>query len=136
MFGDLLDQIDEPIKQVSADGAYDNLECYEPVLEREAKPVIPPRINAIQHPSSDKNPGCASRNQVIRIVAEPGSQIGKQKSDYYQSSLAETAMFQIKTWFGNRLKSRKFESQAVEAFVRCVVLNRMTSLGLPDSYPI
>ena len=55
MFGDLLDQVDEPIKQVSADGAYDHFECDEQVLEREAKPVIPPRINAIQHPESDKN---------------------------------------------------------------------------------
>lgn len=51
VFGDLLDQVDEPIKQVSADGAYDNFECYEQVLEREAKPVIPPRIRFnIQNP--------------------------------------------------------------------------------------
>jgi len=48
--GDLLDQINEPIKQVSADGAYDSFECYEQILEREAKPVIPPRANAVQHP--------------------------------------------------------------------------------------
>ncbi len=69
-------------------------------------------------------------------MQEQGSQIWKQKSDYHRRSLAETAMFRIKTLFGNRLKSRKFESQAVEASVRCAVLNRMTSLGLPDSCPI
>jgi len=45
-------------------------------------------------------------------------------------------MFRIKTLFGNKLKARTFESQAVEAFVRCIVLNRMTFLGMPDSYPV
>jgi hypothetical protein len=79
---------------------------------------------------------CAARNPVIRIVTEQGSQIWKQKSDYHHRSLAETAMFRINTLFGNRLKARKFESQAVEAEGSCVVLNRMTSLGLPDSCPI
>jgi len=59
-------------------------------------------------------------------------------------------MFRIKTLFGgksfcctktftsevNQLKARNFQSQAVEAFVGGVVLNRMTFLGLPDSCPI
>ena len=45
-------------------------------------------------------------------------------------------MFRIKTLFGDHLKARKFESQAVEAFVRGKVLNRMTALGMPDSCPI
>ena len=46
VFKDLLDQVEEPIHQVSADGAYDNFECYEQALERNAIPVIPPRKDA------------------------------------------------------------------------------------------
>jgi len=133
---DLLEQVQEPMNQVSADGAYDTFECYEQILEREAEPVIQPRINAVQHPELDANPCGAARNQVIKEIEEKGSKIWKQNSDYHRRSLAETAMYRIKTLFGNQLKSRKFESQAVESFVRCVVLNRMTSLGLPDSCPI
>ncbi len=57
----------------------------------------------------------------------------KQNSGYHRRSIAETAMFRIKTLFGNQLKARRFESQAVEAFV---VRYRMTCLGLPDSCPI
>jgi len=38
--------------------------------------------------------------------------------------------------FGDQLKVRLFESQKVEAFVRHVVLNPLTTFGLPDSYLI
>jgi hypothetical protein len=136
VLGELLEQIDEPINQVSADGAYDSFECYQQILEQEAEPVIPPRKDAVEKPESAQHPEITARNQVVIKVAEQGSKNWKQESAYHRRSLAETAMFRIKTLFGNQLKARKFESQAVESFVRCMVLNRMTALGLPDSYPV
>jgi len=136
VLGELLEQIDEPVVQVSADGAYDSFECYQQILEREAEPVIPPRIDAVERIESDENPEIAARNQVVRKVEEQGRKTWKEESASHRRSLAETAMFRIKTLFGNQLKARLFESQAVEAFVRCVVLNRMTGLGLPESCPI
>jgi hypothetical protein len=45
-------------------------------------------------------------------------------------------MFRIKTLFGHALKARLFPSQAVEAFIRCAALNRITHLGMPDSYAV
>ncbi len=125
----MLDQVDD-ISQVSADGR-DSFECYQRILEREAEPVIPPRNDAIERAESDEKPEIAARNQVVRKVK--GSKIWKEESAYHRRSLAETAMFRIKTLFGNQLKARLFESQA---FVRCVVLNSMTALGMPDSYPV
>lgn len=136
VLGELLEQVDESINQVSADGAYDSFECYQQILERQAEPVIPPRKDAIENPESYQRPEIAARNQVVRKVEQQGSKNWKQESGYHRRSLAETAMFRIKTLFGNQLKAHLFESQAVEAFVRCVVLNRMTALGLPDSYPV
>lgn len=136
VFKDLLDQVEEPIHQVSGDGAYDNFECYEQALERDAIPVIPPRIDAVINQESETNPEIAARNNTVKEVQENGSKTWKQNNSYHRRSLAETAMFRIKTLFGDRLKSRQFESQAVESFVRCVVLNRMTALGMPDSCPI
>jgi len=50
--------------------------------------------------------------------------------------LVETAFFRIKTIFGDRLRSRDFHNQATEAFLRLSVLNRMTALGMPESYPV
>lgn len=105
VFGDLLEQIDESIVQVSADGAYDSFECYQQILEQEAKPVIPPRKDAVERPESDEYPEMAARNQVVREVEKQGRKRWKQTNNYHRRSLAETAMFRIKTLFGNQLKA-------------------------------
>lgn len=52
---------------------------------------------------------------------------------YYRRSLAETTMFRFKTIFGGKLRSRKFENQAVELFLQCAALNRMIQVGKPVS---
>jgi IS5 family transposase len=43
---ELLDQLPEPIEQVSADGAYDTRACHETIAQRQAQAAIPPRDNA------------------------------------------------------------------------------------------
>jgi hypothetical protein len=48
--------------------------------------------------------------------------------------LAETAFFRLKTLFGPGLRSRAFPRQARELFLKAAALNRMTHLGMPDSY--
>ncbi|MEO1148676.1 MAG: IS5/IS1182 family transposase, partial [Cyanobacteria bacterium J06638_22] len=53
---------------------------------------------------------------------------------YHRRSLAETMMFRFKTIFGRSCASRKFDNQAAELFLMCAALNRMTHLGMPDSY--
>jgi len=42
----LLDQVNGPICQVSADGGYDRRTCYEVIARRGAKAAIPPRHGA------------------------------------------------------------------------------------------
>ena len=37
---------------------------------------------------------------------------------------------------GGHLASRKFENQVNDARIRALVLNKMTSLGMPQSYPV
>jgi len=54
----------------------------------------------------------------------------------HQRSLAETAMFRFKTVFGDHLQSRALPQQATEAAIKCAALNRMTQLGMPDSYRV
>ena len=46
VFGELLDEIDDPIEQVDADGAYDCGYCYDYIDERDAIAGIPPQRNA------------------------------------------------------------------------------------------
>jgi len=78
----------------------------------------------------------SKRHQIVRKTKEIGRTIWKQKAAYHRRLLAEPAMFRIKTLFGNQLKSRLFESQAVEAFILHVVLNPVAVLGLADFCPL
>ena len=46
----------------------------------------------------------------------------------------KTAMFRIKTIFGDRVRARTFAGQNAEMLIHCSALNRMTHLGMSDSY--
>ncbi|MEB3295463.1 MAG: IS5/IS1182 family transposase, partial [Synechococcales bacterium] len=39
----------------------------------------------------------------------------------------------LKAIFGGKLRSRKFDNQAVELLLQCVALNRMIQIAKPDS---
>ena len=58
----------------------------------------------------------------------------KLESHYHRRSLSETAMFRFKQIFTDKLQSRKQENQFQEMIIKCAALNRMTHLGMPDSY--
>ena len=47
-------------------------------------------------------------------------------------SLSETAMFRFKRLFGNNLASHRIENQKAEVWAKCLAINRMNSLGMPD----
>ena len=42
-------------------------------------------------------------------------------------------MFRFKRLFGGSLWARSLTTQHVEAVVKCVTLNRMTRLGMPET---
>jgi len=132
MLVEILDQVDDPIKQVSADGAYDYQTCYDAITARGALPSIPPRENAAI------NDGAAweARNATIRRIAEIGRKAWKVECGYHRRSLAETTMYRMKTIFGDDVQSRDEDRQKTEVAIRCAALNRMTHLGMPDSYRV
>jgi hypothetical protein len=51
-------------------------------------------------------------------------------------SLVGTAMFRIKALLSDQLKNRTFAAQQTEAYLRIGVLNKMTGLCMPESYPV
>jgi hypothetical protein len=55
-------------------------------------------------------------------------------TNYHRRSLAETAVFRFKTIFSHKLRSRKIENQFGEMAIKCAALNRMTHMGMPESY--
>lgn len=133
----LLHDTDGPITQVSGDGTYDKRKFYEACVQRDVEHIaIPPQRNAKiwQHGNSSKPP--LPRDQNLRRIRRVGRKRWKEEVEYHRRSLAETAMFRFKTIFGNTLRTRSFERQVVEVRIKCAALNRMTQLGMPDSYPV
>lgn len=125
----VLSQIPEPIRQVTADGAYDWASCYAAILARHAQAIIPPRVDAVLHPEAD----WAVRSATVARVAQIGRAAWKQEAGYHRRSLAETAMSRLKTIFGSALTSRTLAGQHTEAAIRCAALNRISHLGLPHA---
>jgi hypothetical protein len=133
---ELVEQIGRPITQVSADGAYDKRKCYEALEKTGAKVTIPPRRGAKiwQHGNSRGEPW--QRDENLRAIRRFGRKQWKKASGYHRRSLAETAIFRLKALFGATLRSRNFAQHATELFLRASALNRMTQLGMPESYPV
>ncbi len=141
LLGDLLQQVPaEPevaLEQVSGDGIYDSRSCYQLLQERGARASIPPCRRA----RLSSKPELAQRNASIERIAQlsrngqDGRKKWKEEVGYHRRSLAETTFFRLKTLFGDRLSARGFAAQGRELLIRCAALNRMTRLGLPQSYP-
>ena len=128
----LLDETEAELEAVCADGAYDFAVCYQAIKERAAKPLIPPRIDAVVRAKSPFE----QRDKNLREIRKLGRRKWKQRSGYHRRSVVETAFYRLKTIFSDKLKSRTKERQQTEAKVRCLAMNRMTALGMPQSYPI
>jgi hypothetical protein len=133
---DLLDQLDVDIECVIADGAYDKKKCYTSITNAGARAIIPPRRGAKIWQHGNKKSERHDRDENLRGVRKKGRAGWKRSSGYHERSLAETAMYRMKQIFSNKLTARGFDSQCVEAFLRCAALNRMTNLGMPDSYVV
>ena len=139
MLAPLLDQLpkEQSVDQVSADGAYDKRICYEALRHRGiSKIAIPPRHNAKIWRHGNTQGERLVRDENLRRIREVGRKQWKIEADYHRRSLSETAMFRIKTIFGDRVSARTFENQRTQLLIRCRALNLMTTLGMPDSYVV
>jgi IS5 family transposase len=133
----LVDDTPGEIEQVSGDGSYDKVKFYEACSRRRVKRItIPPRRNAkiCQHGNSKKAP--LPRDQNLRRIRQVGRKQWKIEVGYHRRSLAETAVFRFKIIFGITLSTRTLPRQITEARIKTAALNRMTHLGMPDSYRV
>ncbi len=133
---DLLEQVEDELKQVSADGAYDSRNCYDALRAREARAAIPPQKQAKIWRHGNTKAERHIRDENLRAIRRKGWREWKRESNYHRRSLAETQVFRVKLIFGERVRARKFEGQAAQMLVRCATLNRMTHLGMPDSFAV
>ena len=132
----LLDQVEDEIAAVGAAGAYDKRKVYRALTARKITPIIPPQRNARiwQHGNCKALPH--PRDEALRYIRRHGRKKWKRDSGYHRRSKAENAMYRFKTIFGSSLWARTMENQRVEARIKSRVLNRMTALGMPESYAV
>lgn len=137
MFVKMLEANEEEIEQVSGDGAYDRKKVYKAIEERKIKRVtIPPRKGARIWKHGNTKGERQARDENLRYVRRHGKAKWKRDSGYHRRSLAETAVFRYKKIFGDKLQSRKQENQFQEMIVKAALLNRVTHLGMPESYKV
>jgi len=133
---EMLSGMEGAVDATVGDGAYDTCEDYEAIGKIGARAVIPPRKGAkIWRRGNRKDPPHA-RDEILRCIRKHGRKKWKEESGYHKRSLAETAVSRIKTIFGEKLRSRTLENQKTEAHLRLSILNRMTKMGMPESYPV
>ncbi len=134
----LLKQIEQDIINFAADGAYDKRKVYDCLNTHspDVNILIPPRKNARIWKHGNTKAERLKRDENIRSIRKHGRKEWKKDSGYHVRSLAETTMFRLKTIFGDALSTRLLETQTTQALVRCAALNKMTHLGMPQSYKV
>ena len=134
----LLDQIEQTIIDFAADGAYDKRKVYDSLNAHspDVNILIPPRKNARIWKHANTKTERLKRDENLRSIRKDGRKEWKEKSGYHVRSLVETIMFRLKTIFGNGLSARLIETQTTQALIRCMALNNMTHLGMPQTYKV
>jgi hypothetical protein len=129
--GSLLDQVEEPLAAVIADGAYDQENVYDTVAEHsaEAAVVVPPRSTAVLSASAETDP--TQRDRHIQVIAEQGRMAWQKTSGYNARAGAEGTMSRYKRIIGDTLRSHSRPAQ--ETRIAVTVLNRMLDLARSES---
>jgi hypothetical protein len=134
----LFQQIKQPIRAFASDGSYDKRKVYASLHAHSpnARVLIPPRKNARIWQHGNTHAERLKRDENLRYIRKHGRPAWKRESGYHVRSLAETAMFRMKTIFGDDLSARLLETQTTQSLIRCAALNKMTQAGMPQSYRI
>lgn len=124
-------------KRIFGDGAYDGIEFRQEIEKFGAEPIIPPPRDAVVHRETT-DVAIQKRNEAVREIYGLGGddearRLWKILKGYHRRSLVETTMYRIKQLTGGNMRSREWERQCVEGCVKCLVINKVTSLGMPDS---
>lgn len=135
-FPKLLSVLDSA-QRVYADGAYLSRTVFKAIHNVGAKPRLPLQRGAVPTDKADSPPEEKLRDQMIREIWAAGGRMSwKKDSDYHKRSLVETQMYRIKQLLSARLQNRKMSTQTTEAKIKMLVLNKLTCLGMPQSYKL
>lgn len=134
---DLFQQEDAKIEAFAGDGAFDTQAVYTACQDRNVSRIlIPPRHGAKIWRHGNCSAPSHPRDENLRAIRQMGRKQWKIESGYHIRSGVENTFFRWKTIFGDRLRSRVEARQRTEVRIVAAALNRMFSLGMPDSYVV
>ena len=127
----LTGQVEVDADHVSLDGTYDSYAVYKSLEQRfpKAEIVIPPDRNAVIDDSNHP-----IRNKHLQEIKKHGRMHWQRQSQYGRRNNSELSIQRRKRILGNQLHAREMERQKSEAMIGSGILNKMTSLGMPQSY--
>ena len=134
----LMKRAPKSARRILGDGAYDGVEFRQEIQKRGAESIIPPPRDAVVHLDT-KDEATRKRNDAVREIHGLGGddkarRIWKILKGYHTRSLVETTMYRIKQLTGSNMRSREWERQRVEGHIKCLAVNKMTSLGMPGQF--
>ncbi len=91
--------------------------------------MIQPSKNAIT--KFDAN---VMRNRNILEIAEHGRMAWQKVRNHGLNNYSELGVHRYKIILGRAMYARKMPNQKQEFMIGCGMLNKMTSLGMPDSF--
>lgn len=114
------------VPRMFGDGAYDGTEFRQAVERNGAEAVIPPPRDATIHPDTNDEAIRKRNDAVCEIMGLGGDdrarKIWKILKNYHRRSLSETTMYRIKQLTGGNMRSREWERQCVEGYIKCLEL--------------
>ena len=70
----------------------------------------------------------------LRRIWQVGRSTWKDEINYHRHLLSETGIYRLKIVFTGEVCARQLETQPTELMIWGKALNKMTQLGMPDSY--
>ena len=96
--------------------------------------VIPPRRTAsVSKPEVEI---LQQRDATFERIAEVGRREWRKEAGASQQARTENGMYRYKRILGNSLRGRTVATQMAEAKIGVLSINRMTTLGMPNSVAI
>lgn len=133
---EMLDKLPCSVKSARGDGAYDTSRFRAKVHDKGGTCIVPPSKDATYKGTEEKSWVKERDDAIAAIHGFGGDDLGRKFwkicSGYYTRSLVETAMFRVKKLFGEGLKARLLGAQKTEIICKCLVVNKINKLGMPE----
>jgi len=91
--------------------------------------VIPPAKNAVFNSQANR-----MRNRNILEIAAYGLMAWQKERRYGQRNISKLGIQRYKRILGRAMHARQFKRQQQELMIGCGVLNKMTRLGMSESF--